>query len=91
MKLVEDHSWFFFLINLLENMSNKLSRSVVTQHSVDSTESYLYCNRTFDDLNNLFLHACTQGDYMLVDSLLCEGLIKADVTNRIGKRTFRNC
>jgi len=57
--------------------------------SVSSSTSYAYYNRTFDDITDLFLYACTHGDYMLVYSLLQSGEIKANVSNRMGKSALQ--
>ena len=54
-----------------------------------SAAGYTYYNRTFDDITDLFLYACTHGDYMLVYSLLKAGDVKADVYNRMGKSALQ--
>jgi ankyrin repeat protein len=54
-----------------------------------SSIGYTYYNRTFDDITDLFLYACTHGDYMLVYSLLKEREVKADVCNRMGKSALQ--
>lgn len=55
------------------------------QNSSTSGNGYTYYNKTFDDINDLFLFVCTHGDYMLVQRLLEQGDVKADVSNRLGK------
>ncbi|CAF3685962.1 unnamed protein product [Adineta steineri] len=52
--------------------------------SISST-TYTYYNRIFDDISDLFIYACTHGDYMLVYKLLQEGKVKADISNKMGK------
>lgn len=54
-----------------------------------SSTGYTYYNRTFDDITDLFLYACTHGDYMLVYSLLKQGEVKADACNRMGKSALQ--
>lgn len=63
--------------------------SISTTEFMSTTTGYTYYNRIFDDLNDLFLYACTHGDYMLVYDLLREGQVQADVTNRIGKSALQ--
>ncbi len=57
--------------------------------SVSSSTNYIYYNRVFDDVTDLFLYACSHGDYMLVSRLLKEGAIKSDVSNRMGKSALQ--
>lgn len=57
--------------------------------SSSSSTGYIYYNRTFDDRTDLFLYACTHGDYMLVHSLLQEGKVKANVTDRMGRTALQ--
>jgi len=56
---------------------------------VSSSTGYTYYNRIFEDITDLFLYACTHGDYTLVYGLLQEGKIKADVSNRMGKSALQ--
>jgi hypothetical protein len=70
-------------------MSEILQRHTSHGASISSSTSYTYYNKTFDDLNDLFLYACTHGDYMLVFDLLCSGDIKANISNRMGKSALQ--
>ena len=54
-----------------------------------STTTYTYRNRTFDDLTDLFIFACSNGNYVLVYKLLEEGEVKADATNKMGKSVLQ--
>ncbi|CAF2859314.1 unnamed protein product [Rotaria sp. Silwood2] len=57
--------------------------------SEHSTTSYTYYNKTFDDINDLFLFACSHGDYMLVYNLLEAGEAQADVLDKMGKSALQ--
>ncbi|CAF1047029.1 unnamed protein product [Rotaria sp. Silwood1] len=54
-----------------------------------SATSYTYYNKTFDDINDLFLFACSHGDYMLVYNLLEAGEAKADVSDKMGRSALQ--
>ncbi|CAF0736439.1 unnamed protein product [Adineta ricciae] len=54
-----------------------------------STTTYTYRNRTFEDLTDLFIFACSNGNYVLVYKLLEEGEVKADVMNKMGKSVLQ--
>lgn len=69
-------------------MSKKMHRNTFRSES-DSSTGYHYYNRIFDDITDLFLYACMHGDYMLVYSLLKQGQVKADVSNRMGKSALQ--
>ncbi|CAF2182186.1 unnamed protein product [Rotaria magnacalcarata] len=49
------------------------------------SNSYTYYNKTFDDITDLFLFACSHGDYILAYDLLQRGDVKADVSDKMGK------
>jgi len=71
-------------------MSQKHRLGLSPSGSVSSSSTgYTYYNRVFEDITDLFLYACTHGDYMLVYSLLQEGKVKADVSNRMGKTALQ--
>lgn len=59
--------------------------------SVSSSASnhYTYYNKTFEDITDLFLYACTHGDYILVHRLLRAGDVRADVANKMGKTALQ--
>ena len=63
--------------------------SMISRAESASTTGYTYYNRTFDDLADLFLYACTHGDYMMVYSLLQQRRVKSDVCNRMGKSALQ--
>lgn len=54
-----------------------------------SSAHYTYYNKTFDDVTDLFLFACTHGDYILVYRLLNAGDVQADVANKMGKTALQ--
>lgn len=54
-----------------------------------ATTNRTYYNKTFEDNHDLFMFACAHGDYMLVDRLLSEGEVKADLSNRMGKSALQ--
>lgn len=62
-----------------------LKSETTTSGSGSTSTSYTYYNKTFEDTNDLFLYACSHGDYMLAHSLLEEGQANANVSNRMGK------
>ena len=62
---------------------------LVRQGSGSSNGGYTYYNKTFDDVSDLFLFACSHGDYMLVHRLLDAGEAEADVKNRMGKSALQ--
>jgi hypothetical protein len=64
-------------------------RNSTKNGKVPSSNGYTYYNRTFDDINDLFLFACTHGDYMLVFRLLQQGDVKADTSNKMGKSALQ--
>ncbi|CAF0906842.1 unnamed protein product [Rotaria sordida] len=70
---------------MLHNHHLKIGRST----SEHSATIYTYHNKTFDDMNDLFLFACSHGDYMLVYNLLRTGEAKSDVLNKMGKSALQ--
>ena len=71
----------------------KNRRMRFTRHASSSSVSgsnYTYYNRNFDDINDLFLFACTHGDYILVYRLLQSGEVQADVANKMGKTALQS-
>ncbi|CAF3201574.1 unnamed protein product [Rotaria socialis] len=52
--------------------------------SESASTSYTYYNQTFDDITDLFLFACSHGDYVLAYDLLQGGDVKADVSDKMG-------
>jgi len=73
---------------LLEEIFD-MARHPHHRESVCSSTSYTYYNRKFDDITDLFIFACTNGDYRLVHRLLEEGEIEADVSNKMGKSALQ--
>jgi ankyrin repeat protein len=69
--------------------SRRPSNTPPHRGSVSSSTSRTYYNKTFEDTTDLFLFACAHGDYMLVDRLLFEGEVKADVSNKMGKSALQ--
>ena len=70
-------------------MAHSRRSSASQRGSTSSSTSRTYYNKTFDDTTDLFLFACAHGDYMLVDRLLQEGEVKADVANKMGKSALQ--
>jgi hypothetical protein len=70
-------------------MSQNRGSSINHGGSISSSTSYTYYNRIFDDITDLFLYACTHGDYMLVYDLLQSNEVKADVLNKMGKSALQ--
>ena len=62
---------------------------LVRQNTGSSSGGYTYYNKTFDDVSDLFLFACSHGDYMLVHRLLESGEAEADVMNKMGKSALQ--
>ncbi|UJR27013.1 hypothetical protein I4U23_008318 [Adineta vaga] len=69
--------------------THRILHGTIHEISTSTLTTYTYFNRTFDDLTDLFIFACTHGNYVLVYKLLQEGTVKADSSNKIGKSALQ--
>lgn len=55
----------------------------------NTLHGYTYYNKTFDDITDLFLFACSHGDYLLVYKLLNRREAQANVVDKMGKSALQ--